>query len=319
MATSQNRTGKKPRITEEDVTKMKRLFSEGKTIVEIAKEIPCHRLTVRKHLDEVHTDPIADEVKKQILGEELRSHYRQLVEFTGGELKSRMDASVPEHMSSNEPRGQRPISTEGMLGIPYPGQAKYMCEEWLRMYHPPPKYRHLLKALRQHTRDSSMWAPWDRWRKEVADYEKAGRAFWDWLEERNIEQELRERVDLMEVESSRKWLFGNILRVTGGNEPSSSDSLRPKTTAGEGIQVVGADIYKEKSGDTKSGMNAHFTSLVVEARRMPAWEALELATAELNTPESQLELKRIAGQIEFALAGIELMNAFPGRCELCPV
>lgn len=319
MATLEREPGKKPRITEEQITEMKHLYSEGKTIVEIARAVDCHRLTVRKHLDEAHTDPIADEVKKRIFGEELRNHYRQLVEFTGGDLKSRLDASVPEHMKSNETRGQGSINTEGMLGIPYPGEARYMCEEWLRMYHPPPKYTHLLKALRQHTRDSSMWVPWDRWRKKVADFEKAGRAFWDWLEEKNIEQELRERVDVMEVESSRKWLFGNILRVTGGNEPSRLSSLQRKTTAGEGIQVVGADIYKENSFESKLGMDPYFTSLVDEARRMPAWQALELATAELKIPESQLELKRIAGDIEFALAGIELMNAFPGRCELCPV
>lgn len=40
---------------------------------------------------------------------------------------------------------------------------------------------------------------------------------------------------------------------------------------------------------------------------------------DLADAKSQVELKGLAGEIDFALAGIELMGGFPGKCHLCPV
>jgi len=42
-------------------------------------------------------------------------------------------------------------------------------------------------------------------------------------------------------------------------------------------------------------------------------------TEQLKQQEIQLEFRRLAKDIDYVLAGIELMNAFPGHCSLCPV
>jgi hypothetical protein len=61
----------------------------------------------------------------------------------------------------------------------------------------------------------------------------------------------------------------------------------------------------------------YLLSMLKEAEQRPEWGALRLAAEQLK--KSQLELRRIAIEIDSALGGIELMRAFPGRCHLCPV
>ena len=64
-----------------------------------------------------------------------------------------------------------------------------------------------------------------------------------------------------------------------------------------------------------------FRGPLVEKANLPSLPDSELksATAELGSRESQLELRRLARDIDHALVNIELMGAFGGHCPLCGV
>lgn len=315
MTSSKGSPRKKPRITDEQVTEMKRLFREGKTISAIARTMGCHRQTVSMHIAEKHMDLVADEVRKQILAEELRNHFNQLATFAQVDFKLRLDASVPEHQRQNEPRATGSIVTGGILGLPYVGGVQYMAKEWTRMYKPPPKEGHLLKSLRAHTMDSTMWIHWDRWRRKVADYENASKKLWEWLEERT-EEDLLEKIDPLRIDSSMGWLVGNILRTASGGEQEDLATFQRNMFDAEGM-IVGRDPNKDIDGSL--ALYKLLSGMLEEAQSGPEWTILQSATTELKSKESQLELRRIAKEIDYALVSIELMNAFPGHCELCPV
>jgi len=69
------------RLTEEQVQEMLRMRRQGQPIEAIAQAIGCHRQTVRLHLQERRGDILADEVRKQLLTDELRRHVDDLTQF----------------------------------------------------------------------------------------------------------------------------------------------------------------------------------------------------------------------------------------------
>jgi hypothetical protein len=268
----------------------------------------CHRQTVRTHLRERHADILADEARKQVLIDELRSHFRELAGFAAMGLKSHLRASRAELPgSSPEMLVPGPISMEGTLGLPGPGSSKYAAEEWARMYNLPSKEQHLLQALREHSKDSPLWSHWDRWRKKVADYEAKSRELLEWLVSKT-DAELFQKIAPQYLDSSRRWLFGNLL--SKASDPQwEYERLQMRgnilTSAGREIARGGKPLCD------------YLLSMLKEAEQRPEWGALRLAAEQLK--KSQLELRRIAIEIDSALGGIELMRAFPGRCHLCPV
>ena len=177
---------KKARLTDEQITEIMRLKREGKPISAIARIIGCHRQTVRMHLREKHGDIVAEEARKQILIEELRGHFQELAKFAPT-LRFHLDASPSEGSEGGYPstglffRLPVPISSAGRLGLPGPGSANHTVSEWGRMYNLLPKDKHLIQALREHTKDSDLWVHWDSWRKEVADYETLSRQLLLWI------------------------------------------------------------------------------------------------------------------------------------------
>jgi transposase-like protein len=302
---------RKPRITEEQISEMIRLQRQGKSISAIAQATGCHRQTVRTYLRERQADILADEVRKQVLIEELRSHFQELANFAAVGLKWRLKASRSE-APFLEVAMPGPISVAGKLGLLGSGSAKYAAYEWARMYEPSSREHHLTQALREHTKESHLWVHWDSWRKEVAEYETASRGLLQWVIDKT-EPERFQKIDPEYMDSIRRWLFGNILRKTSGEDYERLENRgRDLTTPGAREVVVRA---ADSAGSNV--LHEYLNSILKEAEQQPQWTVLQSATAQLR--EKQPKLKGIILEIDSALGGIELMRAFPGRCHLCPV
>jgi len=298
---------------------MMRLRRQGKSISAIARAIKCNRQTVRVYLKERQADVLVDEVRKQVLIEELRSHFQELAQFTST-LRPRLDASPSEGSESGYPttgffvRLPVPISSAGRLGLPgHPGSAKYTVHEWWRMYNLLPKDKQLIQALREHTKDSDLWVHWDSWRKEVADYETLSWQFLLWVNEK-VESERWQKIDPEYMDSVRKWGFGNILLLTSG---ANKEELEGRGR--DLINPAGEVVARTADSASRQALHEYLDGILKEAEQQPQWSELESATAQLKEGEKQKKLKDIADKIDSALDGIELMRAFPGHCHLCPV
>jgi len=310
---------KKARLTDEQVTEMMRLKREGKSISAIARIIGCHRQTVRMHLREKHGDIVAEEARKQVLIEELRGHFQELANLATARLKVCLDASPSEGSESGYPttglfvRLLVPISLAGRLGLPGPGSAIYTVYEWGRMYDLPSRDKHLIQALREHTKDSDLWVHWDSWQKEVADYETPSRQLLLWVVDKT-EPERWQRIDPEYMYSVRRWLSGNILLKTSGAEKE-----RLEGRGRDLITPAGEVVARAADSASRQALQEYLDGILKEAEQQPQWSELESATAQLREVEKQKKLKDIADKISSALDGIELMRAFPGHCHLCPV
>lgn len=317
---------KRPRITEEQVREMMRMRRQGESIKAIAQAIRCHRQTVRTYLKEKRGDILANEARKEVLKEELLGHFQELVGFVQVGLKSRLDAS-PEEQGKRIPKGVRepgPVFLEGVLGLPCLGSSTFMSNEWVRMYNPSPKDDYLMQSLMEHTKDLPAWTYWENWRKQVAGYEASSREIFDWLESK-METDLFDVIDLRQIRHMRLWLFGNILRRTSNTEAEELEI--------EGDQLVSSGVVARLPGETEvhlivaqatnevrsKALHKYLSDMLPQAQEKPQWSRLQSSTTELRLKEKQLELRRIAKEIDAALIGIELMRAFPGRCSLCPV
>ena len=315
MAKRNNDAEKKDRVTSEDLTEIKRLYREGMSISGIATEVGFHRHTIRKHLQEKYEDIVAEEARRQVLAEELRSHFKQLKSFALNDLKSRLDASVPGLKRSGKPRTPGPVNISGLLGLPCKGTALSMSEEWVRMYKPSSREGHLLKSLRQHTEDLAFWVSWDRWRRKMSAYERASRYLWTWLEDR-LEEAILENIEPLKVEPMMRWLFGNMLIIAGGGEQGDLGTFRLTVFDPAGV-TIGRDQKKDTDGSRASF--EFLSGILKEAQNTSQWQELKSAATELGNRESQLELRHLARDIDYALVNVELMGAFSGHCELCPV
>jgi hypothetical protein len=121
------------------------------------------------------------------------------------------------------------------------------------------------------------------------------------------------------------WLFGNLLRLAGSAEVerleiSGSHLVTPVLETKPGI-ATGIDLVVAETGAPQSTRRLHeyLFNLLQQAQQRQGWAEILSSTAELGQKETQLELRRVAREIDTALISIELMRAFPGRCSLCPV
>ncbi|MFC1915921.1 hypothetical protein ACFLW4_04425 [Chloroflexota bacterium] len=183
------------------------------------------------------------------------------------------------------------------------------------MYKPASRDDHLLKSLRQHTEDLAFWVSWDSWRRKVSAYERASRYLWTWLEEK-LEEAILENIKPRKVEPMMSWLYGNMLIVAGGGKQDDLGTFRVTIFDPAGV-TIGRD--QEKDTDGNRALFEFLSGILGEVQNISQWEELRSAAAELGSRESQLELRRLAGDIDYALVSIELMGAFGGRCPLCPV
>jgi len=308
---------RKPRLTDEQITEIMRLKRQGKSISAIARAIGCHRQTVRLHLREKHGDIVAEEVRKQVLVEELRRHFEELASFAAVDFKWRLRASHSEWpaVTGLEVPTTGPISVAGVLGLPGPGSSTHKYNEWVRMYAPGQRKSHLTQALREHVGDSVLWEHWDSWRKEVADYETASTKLIRWIMD-NTEAQRFEKIDPENMESIQRYLIGNILRMTSG-EGREELEIRGREITAPGVREV---VVMAADSGSSPQQREYLYGILREAEQLPEWAALQSTTSELRSKEKQSKLRDIIiGEIDPALSGIELMRAFPGHCHLCPV
>ena len=315
MSTYENQPRKKPRITEEQETEILRLKREGKSISDIARAIGCHRQTVRMHLKEKHGDIVAEEARKQVLIEELREHFRELASFASIDFKWRLKASRTEipGLTGFEVATPGPISVAGLLGLPGPGTSEYVSREWQRMYYPLPKGGHLIKALREHTKNSDLWTYWDRRRKEVAVYEASSRHILQWIVAKT-EPECWQKIDPENMGSVQWWLFGNVLLKASGSEQEKLEIKNRELQAPNEWLIARA-----VKGEDPKDFNDWLSNILSEVETQPEWKTLLSSISYLRETETQKRLRDITLNINAALEGIEIMRAFPGRCHLCPV
>jgi len=161
-------------------------------------------------------------------------------------------------------------------------------------------------------------------RRQVAGYEALSREIFDWLENR-MDTDLFDVIDLRQTRQMRLWLFGNILRRSSN---AGAEELRIN-----GDQLVSSGVVARLPGETEvrlivarttneassKVLHEYMYDMLQQAKEKLQWSRLQSSTAELGLKEKQLELRHIAKEIDAALIGIELMRAFPGRCNLCPV
>lgn len=299
----------RPRMTEEQIAEIQRLKRQGLSIKEIAQATGYHRQTVSAYLKERRADALADEVRKQVLVEELRWHFRDLAEHVPEMLRRRLDASRSQEGSSWPGTS---ISTAGVLGLPAGGPSTHVVEEWVRMYARPQKDRHLVQALREHTRSSELWDHLDKWEKEVDGYQRAGGKIFSWIVERT-EAERWKLIDPEHIDSVRRWLFGNLMRKAAGGEYEALEFSGQELTS-PGLK---APVARGADRDKLAALRDWLKRLLEEAEGLREWAELKAATEKML--EKQKRLMGIAERIDAAIGGVSLMRAFPGRCHLCPV
>ena len=306
------------RVTDEQVGEMLRLKREGKTDTAIAKFLGIHRQTVGRYLKRRRNDILADEARKQVLIDELRGHFQELAKFAPT-LRFHLDASPSEGSEGGYPstglffRLPLPISSAGRLGLPGRGSVKHTVSEWGRMHNLLPKDKHLIQALREHTKESDLWVHWDSWQKEVADYENLSRQLLLWVIDKT-EPARWQKIDPEYMDKVRWWLYGNILLKTSG---AAHEKL-----VGSGRNLItpaGDLVARAADSASRQALEEYLDGILEEAEQQPQWSQLESATAQLGEGEKQKKLKDIADKIGLALEGIELMRAFQGHCHLCPV
>jgi len=282
------------------------------SIADIARSTGIHRHTVRTHLSEKSEDIVANEVRKQVLTQALVDHFKELKQFSQVEFKAHFDASRSERVllkGIGKERGPWPIDTHGLLGLPLKGSPGYMTVEWQRMYQFSTREHHLIKSLREHTKDSTMWVHYDAWKKKLSAYESASRALWDWVE-KELEQLSFTGTHREMIESVRSIAFGGILFTAWGED--LAEPRAPQVTKIE-------DFVKELKKPRVTPTVKAAIDLLGKVEKKPEWPDLKVATQQLLVAECQNELKHIVKQLDNALASIELMHAFPGHCGLCPV
>jgi len=136
------RRPRKPRITDEQINEMMRLRRQGKSISAIAQATGCHRQTVRGYLRERRGDILADEVRKQVLIDELRRHLDDLAQFAAS-----LAHRLPVHNSPNVKRDVEAVFA------PLWGKERQAIR----------RNKMLFESLREHTGEKGWWQAFKEW------------------------------------------------------------------------------------------------------------------------------------------------------------
>ncbi len=83
----QEAVSKRPRLTGDQVERMIHMRRQGQSINDIAEDIGCHRQTVRLRLKEKRGAILADEVRRQMLVDEMLRHIDDLSQFADSLLR----------------------------------------------------------------------------------------------------------------------------------------------------------------------------------------------------------------------------------------
>jgi hypothetical protein len=295
------------KITDEQVTEMMRLRREGKSTSEIARTVGCHRQTVRAYLRERRSSILADEVRKEVLKEALLGHFRELADFAGKELVHRFKFSYPE--------GQHILV--GLLGLPGVGSPFYMTNEWERIYEPALRGSALQKALKEHTGYSPVWRYWDEWEYIVGQYAVTSADLRDWLTGKTEVPEIYFVVNRDDLNKIQKWLFGNVLRLAGGESYSGLSIMKTGSRVELRCSCNGAVVAEVKNAEDAKVLASRLGDILKEAQGLDLLNELQEAMKEVEGRKD--ELKEIAIKAISELEILGMKRAFPDRCHLCPI
>jgi len=151
---------RKPRISEEQINEMIRLRRQGKSISAIARATGCHRQTVRAYLKERQADILADEVRKQVLTNELQKHLDDLTKFA---------ASLVDHLTiPDSPTEERDVAVvlAPLLPKDFPMGLDLASRKARREQREMDRQnKMLLRSLREHTRAKGWWQAFEEWQQ----------------------------------------------------------------------------------------------------------------------------------------------------------
>jgi len=148
------------RVTDDQVRRMVELDRQGKSISFISRTVKCHRQTVKKYLAGRRGDILADEVRKQLLTDELQRHLNEVTEFA---VSFKGQVIRPDHLS--EYRDAAAVFAfllgNGLpQGLDSDSQQARRGQKQLER-----RGRMLLMSLREHTRDQGWWRAFEEWQE----------------------------------------------------------------------------------------------------------------------------------------------------------
>ena len=294
------------KITDEQIKEMMRLRREGKSDSEIALIVGCHRQTVRAYLRERQSNILVNEVKKEVLKEELLRHFKEVADFAGKEEVNRFKYSNPE--------GKHAV---GLLGVPGVGSPLYMANEWERIYEPLVRENPLREALQAHTEYSPLWRCQKEWDGMVKEYKLRGYAFYHWLDRKTEVLQIQLLVKWDDRKKIKKWLFGNALRLASDEPYTGLNIVKSLNHAELRCSYDGTVIAEVESLEDAKALSEHLAGILKEGQELDLLNELQETMKEVK--ERQDELLETSNKIISELKILGMKRAFPGTCPLCPI
>lgn len=313
----------KPRITGEQISEMIRLRRRGKSISAIAQATGCHRQTVRAYLKERQADILADEVRKQVLTDELQKHLDDLTQFAvsfksyltllssptedrdaAAVFKPLLGEHLPQGLDSDSQKARREQRQMGR-------------RNWM-----------LLKSLREHTREKGWWQAFEEWqqawdtcRKGLEEVQKqAPKVVGDLLNQKaNLKEEVERKTG---KKDALERMVRDVLLVAWwvgtASNPEEELEFRNFRVVPEGqrLRIITGNYY----------LNLIFS----ETETALAQEMAALCNLALRNLYQQIMVDEILGMLHRMDEKIEVIDdaldpfilrslLVRTRCELCPV
>lgn len=141
------------RLAEDQVRRMVELDRQGKSISAIARAVGCHRQTVKAYLEGRRGDILADEVRKELLTDELRRHVDAVIGFAVPLAGSLPVRGSPFELADAATAVQPLFYPPGVVkGLEYTRKVR--------------QNRMLFESLRQHTGEkAAWWQAFEEWKK----------------------------------------------------------------------------------------------------------------------------------------------------------
>lgn len=148
------------RVTDDQARRMVELHRQGESISAISRIVGCHRQTVKAYLAGRRGDILADEVRKQLLTDELQRHLNEVTEFAVS-FKSRVIR--PESLGEDRDAAAvfEPLLGNGLpQGLDSDSQRARRGQRQLER-----QGKMLLMSLREHNRDQGWWRAYEEWQE----------------------------------------------------------------------------------------------------------------------------------------------------------
>ena len=294
------------KITDEQIKEMMRLRGDGKSDSEIALMVGCHRQTVRAYLRERQSNILVNEVKKEVLKEELLRHFKEVADFAGKEEVNRFKYSNPEGKHAG-----------GLLGLPGAGSPLYIANEWERIYEPIVRDNPLRKALQAHTEYSPLWRCQMEWDGIVKEYKLRGYAFHHWLDRKTEILQIQLLVKWDDRKKTKRWLFGNALCLANGKSSTGLNIVKSLGHVELRCNCDGARIAEVEDVENAKALSEYLAGILKEGQELDLLNELQ-ETME-GVKERQDELLEISDKTISELKILGMKRAFPGTCPLCPI